>query len=264
MNMIQFKESMQRVLAFTMAPSTPDQVKHLDDYLRSLYESVARWDAFTFDQATKELVKSMTAGRKPGYKDLEAIYARIMSSKPKPEFRCVPCGTTGWVTVWLMETATGRTERFVRPCPECRSQHPFKDARTREGWVELEGDQKFQPDASTQAFIEDRFGKKFPSPQQAMDWITVEWREQRLTTQRLVDVIASKVKREKTQAEAIKERNRQVKEFAASTVAVVDPKPVESDTADVAFPDVPPNVRDIPLSERERLDMEAQAEDIPF
>lgn len=264
MNMMQFTESMQRVLAFTQAPSTPDQAKHLDDYLKALYETVARWDAFTFDQTTKELVKSMTAGRKPGHRDLEAIYTRIMSSKPKPEFRCVPCGTTGWVSVWLMETATGRTERFVRPCPECRSQHPLKDSRTREGWVELEGDTRIPPDASTQAFIEDRYAKKFASPQAAMDWITTEWREQRLTAQSLVNVVASKVKRERTKNEAMQDRNAQVERFMDTPVAVVDPQPVESGAGDMALPDVPPNVRDIPLSERERLDMEAQAEDIPF
>lgn len=189
MNQFQFKQSMERILAFMATPKTPEDEKHLEQYLKALFEQISRWDPFMFDQVTKELARSLTAGRKPAIRDFESIYSKMRDALPKTEFKCVPCNTTGWIYIEAMDQNTGEISKFSKPCPECRQNHPLKTAPLRQGWVECEGVTKQQPDAQTQRFIDRLLNIKSDSPEAAMQEMTARWNNGAFKLDRLSDFI---------------------------------------------------------------------------
>lgn len=140
MNREQFNSSMARILSFTHAPKTKDDIAHLDRYLSSLYEAIGNMDAFLFEKVTIELAKNMGRGQRPMPSQFWAVYNRIRGEEAahKPVEVCPSCKNTIWIMVRMVETKTGVEMDFAEPCPECQSRHPLKDAPPRAGWIKVE------------------------------------------------------------------------------------------------------------------------------
>lgn len=216
MNRTQFNESMDRILAFMAPPRTPEDQRNLEQYLKALYEQIAHWDAFMFEQVTKTIVKTLVSGRKPAVRDFEAIYSKMREALPKTEFKCVSCGTTGFISVWMLETKTGMTERFVKPCPDCRKNHEYARSPIRAGWVEMEGIPTTEVPESTKNFCADFFGIKAETPTDALEQITQLYRDGKVDVRNLVDVVASKVHRNNFNEE--RRKNKLVVDLVKSSV----------------------------------------------
>ena len=228
----------QTILKSYAPPTTPAQHTQLNGYLSLIFAATQNWKLSTFERACTGVIKTMGRGQKPMPEDFGKALNENRGENLPGDPGCNSCKQTGFVYVSMLETATGRTGDFVTPCPSCRHQHPYKDARPRTGWVIM--DHKQEPHLTRMARTLGPAGAQY-----VIDRID---KEKLRFPEEVTNVLVATA----------------LKADSPSAVAVVDPKPVESDTADVAFPEVPPNVRDIPLSERERLDMEAQQEDIPF
>jgi hypothetical protein len=184
-----FHESMRRLLAFFKPPSTPEEVKQNNEYLEAVYESVSRMDGLLFDTVTKELAKSLTQGRRPVPSQFYAVYEKLRDVQPKTAFKCVTCGTTGWVYVMLMDQHTSQLERFSKPCPDCRRTHPLRTAPLRQGWIEAEMPPKESPDESTRKFVNALLGKATTTPQAALDEITAMWHRGDFQLDRMTDYL---------------------------------------------------------------------------
>ena len=214
MNHAQFTESMQRILAFMAPARTPEDDRHLGEYLKALFEQIGNWDGFMFDQVTKIIVKNLTAGRKPAVKDFEAIYSKMRENLPKTEFKCITCNTTGFTYVWMLETTTGSTERFIKPCPDCRKNHHYARAPIRSGWVEMEGNPPVEYPERMQGMVEDLLNVKTESPKDALEKITQLWREGKMDVGKLVAYVGRRVKRNNFNEE--RRKNRLVRDLIES------------------------------------------------
>jgi hypothetical protein len=131
---------MERVLSFTQAPKTKEEIEHLNRYLKALYEAIGNMDAYTFEKVTVELAKNMGRGQRPMPSQFWAVYHRIKSEDAagKPVEVCPSCKNTTWTMIRMMETKTGMECDFAEPCAGCQSRHPYKDAPARGGWVRVE------------------------------------------------------------------------------------------------------------------------------
>jgi hypothetical protein len=184
-----FDGSMTRLMGFYKLPILPAEKAHFTTYMDSLYEAVSRMDPFLFDNVTKELTKSLSRGQRPVPSQFYAVYEKLRDQQPKSLEKCESCASTGWVSVWLMNHETTETERFQKPCPKCRPRHAFKDAPQRPGWVEMEGAPEEKPTEATKNFLHDFFGIEAKTPQEALDKVTVMYREGKVKASDLVTVL---------------------------------------------------------------------------
>ena len=81
MDRTSFDKSMERGLAFYQKPRSQDELEDFKRYMDMLYESVGSMEPFSFDQTTKELIKSLARGQKPMPGQFWAAYHKLNVEK---------------------------------------------------------------------------------------------------------------------------------------------------------------------------------------
>jgi hypothetical protein len=213
-----FDGSMTRLMGFYKLPVSAAERAHFTTYMDSLYEAVQRMDPFLFESVTKELSKSLSRGQRPVPSQFYAVYEKLRDQQPKKLEKCESCGSTGFVHQWAMNHETAENAEFAKPCPTCRPRHMLQNAPLRPGWVELDvPPPKPGPTQTTKNFLEDFYGIKADTPEEALEMVTQMWREGKFNLRSLVNVVASKVERERiSQKEAIAKRNKMVEDLQKS------------------------------------------------
>ena len=132
-------EHMQGILGFLNKPAAQAAA-----FVQSVYGKCYWMKPERFVKVCGEVENELSPGRLPTYQKFKVCYDRLAdtlnwkSQDAATRKVCGVCKDFGWVYVRLTQTATGITDNFNKPCPDCRSNHPYAGMPLRDGWIEDE------------------------------------------------------------------------------------------------------------------------------
>jgi hypothetical protein len=135
--------AMQTILGFLNKP--PAQAAAL---VQAIQKTCGWMEAERFQKVCDEISRDMPeGGRVPTYKKFIATYNDLAdrlnwrAHDKAREKDCTSCHGEGWVFVRLYNPKSNIVDKFNKPCPECRKDHPKHNAPMLKDWVEADPSQ---------------------------------------------------------------------------------------------------------------------------
>ena len=246
--------------------------EEIGPYGEVIFEGCAWMDSYRFDAVVKEVLKTLKTNQRLKPAHFLGAYRQLAEQNGwhRTETKtCASCGGINFVYVWVRDKK-GHEFRATKGCPECNQKY----SQVHPDFTEIQS-----PDVEQNLDIERL--KKIPPAFAQVLLDTANVARINLKTD-MLDALCEAASQPDAKTitapvrNPTKHRNEMVEKLAAAPPPPAPPAPIaeeeeipfEPDPAPVATATIEegvnPNIAHIPKAERERLQKEAEAEEVPF